>query len=196
MSYPPPGRHPAPGLVPVFVSVHAGGRSFIVFGEQKRRVAECDNDCQFWAWPGSYRVELQQTAHEAETSVRLRIRRGGSYELRVGDQEVRDGGLVIGILGSIAAAAGTVILVIAASEECSVEQSGATNSCNTPSAIYYGLGTLAVGAGMTAGGFVLFATNQTGFQFTSEPLLVPVTARVGPIPLPRGGLGLGATLSF
>jgi hypothetical protein len=197
MSYPPPGRHPARGLVPVFVSVRAGGRSFIVFGDQQRRIAECDDDCQFWAWPGAYRVRLNQSEHEPETSVRLRVRHGGSYELRVGDQEVRDGGLVLGVLGSVVAVVGTAVLLAGViSEECAASDSGDTDSCSTSPAVYYGLGTLAVGAAMTTAGFALYGTNQTGFQFRSEPMLVPITASVGPVPLPHGGLGLGATLSF
>jgi hypothetical protein len=62
--------------------------------------------------------------------------------------------------------------------------------------VYYGLVTLAVGAGAAAGGFVLFGTNQTGFHFSDEQPPNPITARVGPVPMPHGGVGLGATLSF
>jgi len=181
------------------VSVHAGGRSFVVLGDQKRQIAECDSDCQFWAWPGTYHVQVGQTEHESETSVRLRVRYRGSYELSVGDQEVRDGGLVLGVVGSVVAVVGTVMLFAGLlSEECTVADgtTGVSDNCGTPPAVYYGLGTLAVGAAMTTAGFALFGTNQTGFRFKSDPVLVPIKASIGPVPMPHGGLGLGATLSF
>src|SRR6185295_18817005 len=136
-------------VAPVFVSVRAGSRSFIVFGEEQRRIAECDNDCQFWAWPGTYRVRLKQTEHEPERSVRLRIRRSGSYELSVKDSATRDAGLVLGITGSAVALVGTLLLFAGALEVGCTESNGSTSthtdSCNTPPVVYYGLVTLAVG---------------------------------------------------
>jgi hypothetical protein len=198
VAYPPPGRHPARALVPVFLSVRAGGRSFIVFDEQQHRVAECDDDCQFWAWPVTYRVQLQRNGREPETSITLRVRHAGSYELSVGDQQVRDGGLALGVVGCVVSVVGVAMMFAGAlSEDCTSDASdGERDNCSTPSVVYYGLGTLAVGAGMSAAGFVLFGTNQTGFRFNSEPVLVPITASVGPVPLRHGGLCLGATLSF
>jgi hypothetical protein len=202
MSYPPPHqRHPSEQLAPVFVSVRAGSRSFVVFGDEQRRIAECDGDCEFWAWPGAYRVRLNQTEHEPETSVRLRIRHSGNYELSVGDSGTRDAGLALGIGGSALAVAGTVMLFAGALELDCANSPGGTNaadpgSCSTPPVVYYGLLTLGVGLGLGAGGFVLYAENQMGFGFKRELGLSPITARVGPVPMPHGGVGLGATLSF
>ncbi len=186
-------------FAPVFVSVSAGARSFIVFGDEQRRVAECDGDCQFWAWQGTYRVRLKKTEHEPETSVTLRLRYSGNYTLKLGDSATRDTGLALGILGSVVFVVGTFVTFIGALEfDCAGSDSGggSPSSCNTPSSVYYGLGTMAVGAGVSATGFVLFGTNGSGFHFSSEPVLLPMSARVGPVPLPGGGLGLGATLSF
>ncbi|HWZ87825.1 MAG TPA: hypothetical protein VNW92_03215, partial [Polyangiaceae bacterium] len=151
MSYPPPGRHGSRPLVPVFVRVAAGKRSFIVFGDKQRRIAECDDDCAFWAWPGTYRVRLTQTEREPETSVRLRIRRSGNYELVVGDSTVRDAGLLLGVTGSAIALVGTVMMFAGALELGCTQDDAATStqsdSCNTtPSVVYYGLVTFVVGA--------------------------------------------------
>jgi hypothetical protein len=49
---------------------------------------------------------------------------------------------------------------------------------------------------MTATGFMLYGTNHTGFRFASEPAPTRIQASVGPVPLPHGGLGVGARLSF
>ena len=68
--------------------------------------------------------------------------------------------------------------------------------CKLPSVVYYGLGTVAVGGGVSALGFVLFGANHTAFHYDREATLVPMAARIGPVPLPHGGLGLGASLSF
>ena len=200
MSYRPRGRHRSSAFAAVFVSVRAAGRSFIVFGDQQRRIAECDGDCQFWAWPGTYRVRLEKSEHEPESSVRLRIRHSGNYDLKVGNQEVRDGGLLLGVVGSVVSVVGTAILLAGGIEtECTrsdTSSGGSQPPCGTPSIVYYGLATLGVGAAMTATGFVLFGTNHTGFGFESEPAPNPITARVGPMPMPQGGLGLGAAITF
>jgi len=194
MSYPPPGRHPNPGLIPVYVRVSAGKRSFIVFGEGQRRIAECDEDCQFWAWPGSYRVRLTQTEHEPERSVRLRIRHSGNYLLKLGDSDARGAGLALGIVGSTVAAVGTIMWFVGtAFHDCTY---GSADHCDTPSIVYYGLGTFVAGAGIGAVGFVIFGNNGSGFHYLGEPAPLPVSARVGLVPLARGGLALGATLSF
>jgi len=184
--------------MPVYVHVSAGKRSFIVFGEAQRRIAECDEDCQFWAWPGTYRVRLTQTEHEPERSVRLRIRYGGNYLLKLGDSDARGAGLALGIVGSTIAAVGSIMwLAGSAFHECSYEDSaGSANHCETPSIVYYGLGTFVAGAGIGAVGFVIFGNNGSGFHYFSEPPPLAMSARVGLVPLSRGGLGLGATLSF
>jgi hypothetical protein len=198
MSYPPPGRHPDFGLPPVYVRVSAGKRSFVVFGEGQRRIAECDEDCQFWAWPGTYRVRLTQTEHEPERSVRLRIRYSGNYRLELGDSEARGAGLALGIVGSAIAAVGTVMWVAgSAYYNCnSAAAAGPVAHCDTPSNVYYGLGTFVAGAAVGAAGFVIFGNNGSGFHYFSQPALLPMSARVGLVPLSRGGMGLGATLSF
>lgn len=199
MSYPPPGRHPDAGLIPVYVRVSAGKRSFIVFGEGQRRVAECDEDCQFWAWPGTYRVRLTQTEQEPERSVRLRIRYSGNYLLRLGDSDARGAGLTLGIVGSTIAAVGSVMwLAGTALNECNSDTTtpNSAGHCGTPSIVYYGLGTFVAGAAIGAVGFVIFGNNGSGFHYFSQPALLPMSARVGLVPLARGGVGLGATLSF
>jgi len=184
----------------VFVSLRAHGRSFIVFDDDQRRVAECDDDCEFWAWPGSYRVQLQKNEHEHETSVRLRVRHSGSYTLDPGNEQAADGGLALGVVGSLVAVVGSAVMFAGElSYDCVSEDAadnGAGGNCKTPPSVYYGLTTLAVGAGMTTVGFVLYGGNHTGFHFESEPVPLRYTARFGPVPLPRGGLGLGATLAF
>lgn len=192
-------RHAAPSFAPVFVSVRAGTRSFIVFGDEQRRVAECDEDCQFWAWPGTYRVRLKKTEHEPETSVTLRVRYSGTYTLKVGDSATRDTGLALGVIGSVVFVVGTFVTFIGALQsDCAQSESadGPSSPCNTASSVYYGLGTMVAGAGLSATGFVLFGVNGTGFHYDRDSLLVPMSARVGPVPLPGGGLALGGTLSF
>jgi hypothetical protein len=183
--------------MPVYVRVSAGKRSFIVFGEAQRRIAECDEECQFWAWPGTYRVRLTQTEHEPERSVRLRIRYSGNYLLKLGDSDARGAGLTLGIVGSAIAAVGSIMWLAGTFHECSYTTSASSaDHCATPSIVYYGLGTFVAGAGIGAVGFVIFGNNGTGFHYFREPAPLAMSARVGLVPLSHSGLGLGATLSF
>jgi hypothetical protein len=94
-------------FVPVFVSLQANRRSLIVFGDDQRRIAECNDDCEFWAWPGAYRVRLQKNEHELESSVTLRVRHSGSYALEVGNKGAADGGLALGVVGTLVSVVGT-----------------------------------------------------------------------------------------
>jgi hypothetical protein len=139
-----------------------------------------------------------QDAH-AETSVTLHLRNPGSYSLKVGDVGTRNAGLALGITGSTVFVVGAFVALIGALElGCTYDDSSgvSSGSCGTPSSVYYGLAAMGVGAGVASLGFVLFGTNQTGFHYLPAPVPLPFSARVGPVPLAHGGLGLGVTGSF
>jgi hypothetical protein len=193
------GRHSLDVFAPIFVSVDAGERSFIVFGDEERRVAECDGQCQFWALPGTYRVRLVKDAHEEETSVSMHLRNPGSYHLKVGDAGTRNAGLALGITGSSVFVVGALVAFVGVLElGCTYDDATgvSSGSCSTPSSVYYGLAAMGVGAGVASLGFVLFGTNHTGFHYTPAPVPTPFSARLGPVPLAHGGVGLGLTGSF
>jgi hypothetical protein len=61
---------------------------------------------------------------------------------------------------------------------------------------YYGLATLAAGAGMTTVGSIMFAHNRVHFQHSEDPGPLETSARISVLPMPQGGLGLGATVAF
>jgi hypothetical protein len=89
-----------------------------------------------------------------------------------------------------------MLFIGALSYDCASDaNSTSPESCSTPSVVYYGLATFAAGAGMAATGFVLYGTNRTGFHFQTEPAPPRFTARVRPVPLPHGGVGLGTIFS-
>ena len=185
---------------PVFVGVHVPGRTFEVLGEADGLVASCQSDCGFWAYRGAYHVRVAPTLGQETKTQSLRISKPGDYALVFGDDGARDAGLVLGITGAAAFIVGTFVVVIEAVSniDCGADDgdaaTSATSPCKTPSSIYYGLATMGVGAGMAAGGFVLFSSNLTRFHYEGAPY--PVTTRVGAVPMPGGGLGLGTTISF
>ncbi|MEO7034055.1 MAG: hypothetical protein ABI548_09235 [Polyangiaceae bacterium] len=61
---------------------------------------------------------------------------------------------------------------------------------------YYGAATFLAGVGMTTAGWVLYVANRARFQRSELGPLQPASARLGLIPLPRAGLGFGATVAF
>jgi hypothetical protein len=61
---------------------------------------------------------------------------------------------------------------------------------------YYGLATLAAGAGMTTVGWIMFAHNRTHFQLSDDPEPLGASARISVLPMPHGGFGLGAVVAF
>jgi hypothetical protein len=188
-------RHGEYDLRPILVNVQINGRSFIVFNGEQRPIADCTEACQFWAWPGSYRVRLTADAAHLERSVRLRLRNPGSYLLELGDDDERNIGLALGITGSTAVFIGALMTFAGLLEEiCAGDDSGESGSCKTPPVVYYGLATMAGGTLLAVPGFVMFGSNITRFHYDAVPM--PISARVGPVPMPHGGLGLGATISF
>ncbi|MEP7052156.1 MAG: hypothetical protein ABJB12_17460 [Pseudomonadota bacterium] len=190
-------RAQAQYAAPVFVQVNAGAEAFTVSTPHARHataqtVAQCAQACGFWAWPGDYPVSVHLPGHDA--AVTLRVRGPGNYAFVPEDSGPHTAGLVLGIAGPVVTLIGALMVVSGAVQGC--DDANRTGPCRTPPISYYGAATFFAGAGMTAAGWVLYIHNRAHFQLSALGPPEPASARLGLIPLPRGGLGFGATLSF
>lgn len=165
---------PSAGMVRVHVT--AGEHPFLVyFGRGEEPIADCAAACEFWAWPGKYRVRVfQGEGPRNDSQLALRVGQAGRYELVPANGTAQNAGLVLGVSGPVIGIAGLVLTLLGA------------GAGDQPASLYVGLGGLGLGAGMTGVGWLLYAENRATFDFS---------ARVGPQPL-AGGLGFGATLTF
>ncbi|MEO8902943.1 MAG: hypothetical protein ABI488_12860, partial [Polyangiaceae bacterium] len=184
---------------PVFVRVSTGGPAFTVSVRQRRHVpaqqlAACEQACGFWAYPGKYVVRMDLP--EQDASVTLRVRGPGNYDFVPGNSAARSAGLVLGIVGPVAVTVGAVMVIAGAYNSRCDDAVDRPTSCNTPAISYYGAATFLAGVGMTTAGWVLYVANRPRFQLNELGPLQPASARLGLIPMPRGGLGFGATVAF
>ena len=182
---------------PVFVQLNAGGAFSVSAPHGKHApaqpIAECAQACGFWAYPGDYQVLVHQPDHDA--NVKLRVRGPGTYDFVAADSGARTSGLVLGIAGPVLTLVGTVMLLVGVYDSCG-DDSAPVHSCNTPPIFYYGAATFVAGAGMTTAGWIIYAHNRAHFELSELRPLQPASARLGLIPMPRGGLGFGATVAF
>lgn len=185
----------APGRGMVLAHVSAGEHSFeISFGRGKRPVADCWKECDFWAWPGKYRVLVRQgEGPEDDASVALNVRRSGRYAFVPAHGAAQNAGLILGVTGPVIGFVGAVLTAAGLFQTCSDPAPG--ESCDgKPTAFYVGLGVLAAGAGMTAAGWPLYLHNRAHFD-ESDSAPRP-SAHLAVVPLPHGGLGLGTSFAF
>jgi hypothetical protein len=184
-----------PGRGMVLAHVSAGQRPFVVFfGRGRHPIADCTGECDFWAWPGKYRVVVQQgEGPHDDARLALRVRRPGNYGFVPAHGGAQNAGLILGIAGPVIGFVGAVFTVAGLLRTCSAPPPG--ESCDQPTAFYVGLGALAVGGAMTAVGWPLYIHNRAHFDFRAQAAPQPA-ARLGVVPMPRGGLGLGATFAF
>ena len=192
--FPSPEVQPMqPGQGMMFVHVDAAERSFAVyFGRGEHPIADCTNECDFWAWPGKYRVQVRQGEARYDTTLALRIRRPGYYRFIPANGGAQNAGLILGVAGPVVGLVGLLFTTAGLLATCSDREPG--QDCDKPASLYIGLAGLAVGTGMTIPGWILYARNRAHFQLI-EPA-PPLAPRVGVIAMPHGGLGLGATLAF
>ncbi|MEO6600594.1 MAG: hypothetical protein ABIQ16_12010 [Polyangiaceae bacterium] len=184
---------PGPGMALTHVNV--GPRSFAVFfGRGAHPIADCERECEFWAWPGKYRVLVRngEGPHD-NASVPLRIRRSGSYAFVPAHGGAQNAGLILGVAGPVIGFVGAVFTAAGGFATCSAPPPG--EGCDKPTAFYIGLGALAVGSAMTAIGWPLYIHNRAHFLVRDAPTPRPVV-RWGVAPMPHGGLGLGAAFAF
>jgi hypothetical protein len=189
----------------VYVQLHAGERAYSVTTAGGSRhepnpvIANCDGDCGFWAWPGSYKLRFPASGDERAKTVNLRILAPGDYTLMPPDVAARNTGLTFGVAGSAVAGVGLILFIAGLFATPCEDDSKGNGKCAYSPAIYYGLGTLAVGGGIATSGWLVYAQNRAHFVHRS-PLAAAtaqsVAARVGLMPLPRGGFGLGAAVAF
>lgn len=160
---------PSRGMVRTHVGT--GGRAFSVyFGRGERPIADCDHDCDFWAWPGKYRVVVFQGEgpnHDARLA--LRIAGAGHYSFVPANGQTQNAGIVLGVAGPVLGLAGLVLSTVGVLGD------------DRRTALYVGLGGMAAGATMTGVGWWLYAENRARFELA---------------PPPPGALGLGAALRF
>jgi hypothetical protein len=182
----------------VFVQIRAGDRPFSVLTRNDgEAIAVCEGDCGFWAWPGNYSVRLGLDGAKKESSLSLRIRRPGLYNLVPANPAARNAGMALGLVGPVVGLVGALMAFAGVIDSGCAEATTQTHCDDGPAPIaYYGLATLAVGAGMTTVGWIVFAHNRVHFQLSDDPGPLATSARVSVQPMPQGGIGLGATLAF
>jgi hypothetical protein len=184
-----------PGQGMVLTHVSAGRHPFAVFfGRGRHPIADCAGECDFWAWPGKYRVVVRmgEGPHD-DASLALRVRRPGSHMFIPADGGAQNAGLVLGVTGPVIGFVGAVFTVAGLFATCSAPPPG--EGCNKPAAFYIGLGTLAAGGAMTAIGWPLYLHHRARFEFRDRSA-PQAAARFGLVPLRGSGLGLGATFAF
>jgi hypothetical protein len=203
-------RAQAQSFGPVFVQLHAGDGAYSVIATGGPRnapqpvIATCDGDCGFWAWPGPYKLHFAASGDEHAKNLNLRVRAPGDYTFVPANVGMRNTGLTLGIIGPTIAFVGLIVAVVALSQPSCDDDSGndgnPPRSCATPPGLYYGLETLAVGAGIGTLGWIMFAQNRPRVVYRplapAAATAPSMTARVGLVPLSRGGFGLGATVAF
>ena len=184
----------------IYVRIHAGERPFsVVARDDAEPIAVCDGDCGFWAWPGNYSVRLRLAGAATDSSLSLRLRKPGLYDLIPANKAARNTGIALGIAGPVVGFVGLLMTMVGLLEAGCSYDDGAQNGCHNagPKPIaYYGLATLAAGAGMTTVGWLMFAHNRAHFQLSDGRGPHGASARVTVLPLPQGGLGLGAVVAF
>jgi hypothetical protein len=190
------------------VRVHAGDGPFsVVTPNDGQPIAVCDGECGFWAWPGKYNVRLGLDGAPKDGNLSLRIRNPGRYELIPANPTGRNAGMALGLVGPVVSLVGLLFTFAGLLETGCTEATSQSNcSDSPPPVVYYGLATLAVGAGMTTAGWIVFAHNRTHFQLSDDPRSAKsgsdvggplgTSARVSVLPMPHGGLGLGAVVAF
>ena len=201
-----PERRPALEMQPmtsvgqglVYVQVHVGDRQFSVLTPKDvQPLAVCDGECGFWAWPGTYSVRFRLDGAAKDSRLTLRIRKPGRYELIPANQAGRNAGMALGLVGPVVSLVGLLFTFAGLLETgCTEDTSQSHCSDSPPPVVYYGLATLAVGAGMTTAGWLVFAHNRAHFQLSDDPGPLGPSARVSVLPMPHGGLGLGAVVAF
>lgn len=183
-----------PGLGMVRVHLRAGDRAFSVFfGKGRVPVAACSGPCEFWVWPGKYRVLVRDgEGPGADAQLALRVRRAGDYAFVPAHGAAQNTGLYLGVSGPVIGLAGLVFTAAGLLHSC--DRTGGAD-CDKPTSFYVGLGALGLGVGMTSAGWLLYAANRAHFAFT-PPAVRQSTPRVALISLPRGGVALGASFAF
>lgn len=181
----------------LYVQVHARDRPFsVVPRDGGQPLAVCEGECGFWAWPGKYNVRLRLDG-AADSNLSLRIRTPGRYELIPANPAGRNAGMALGLVGPVVSLVGLLMTFAGLLEtDCTEATSQSQCSDRPPPIAYYGLATLAVGAGMTTVGWLVFAHNSAHFQLSDDPGPLGTSARVSVLPMPHGGLGLGAVVGF
>ncbi len=183
---------------PVFVQVDAAGQGFTVSTPHARHVpaqtiAECQQACGFWAYPGTYEVRGQGPGPLERAT--LRVRGPGNYTFVPENSAARRAGLVLGIVGPVATVVGVFMVVAGAYNSCDDAALHPT-PCKTPAISYYGAATFVAGAGMTTAGWIMYIYNRPKFTLSAPVPWQPASAQLGLIPMPRGGLAFGATVTF
>ena len=176
------------------VRVDAEQRPFAVyFGNGTYPIAECAQSCEFFAWPGTYRIRVRRgDGPNDDATLALRLARPGNYSFVPAQGRLQNAGLLLGVSGPVIGVAGLALTLGGLLSHCDPPAPG--QSCETPSSLYVGLGAFAVGSAMTTIGWLLYGHHRAHFRYAEAP---PSKAgpRVGFVPT-RSGVYLGASLSF
>ena len=196
---PAPAGYPQPYLA--HVSIQAAPATALEVAPSDRSagvVASCTEYCDFWAVPGKYTLYALDHSSGERKRLSLRIKQSSRFELIAGDDEARDTGLVVGIVGSAAAVTGLVLTAVyLLSATC--EDSNCTTQTQRDAGMV-GLGLLLGGAILTPIGWTMYASNRTKLKRIDDRAYRAAETthqvRVGVVGVGLGGLGLGGAITF
>jgi hypothetical protein len=160
-------------------------------------VAACTTpECVLWLLPGRYTLRARNPKEGEEFDLSLRVDYASEFQLSPGDYQLRTAGALIGVAGPIAIIAGAIALFegIAETEcdECSTKNSGSTARAG-------GFVAILVGAIATPAGWVMYAENRPHLERVGGDSAMrprPAAYKLGLLPFPHGGWGLGGSVIF
>jgi hypothetical protein len=178
------------------VTVPDGAPFISVLDQCEQVVARCARSCDLWLVRGNYTVEVSD-GRDTLSSHDLELRHPTTLTVTPAKKGVAYLGMTMGFVGPVVSIAGLVWLVIvnAEAQQCANENGGPVKVRGDE--FVGSLLLFAGGAGMTAGGWILYARNRRpGFDEKSRASApLSSTLRVGAVPL-VGGVAVSATLTF
>jgi len=178
------------------VTVPEGAPLISVLNESEQVVAFCYRSCEFWLARGNYVVQVSD-GRDTLNSHDVELRHPTTLTVTPAKKNIAYLGMTMGIVGPLVSIAGFAWLVVdnAGAQQYANENGGPAKIRSDE--LVGSLLLLAGGAGMTAGGWILYARNRRpGFDeksFPSAPM--SSTLCVGAAPL-VGGVAVSATLTF
>lgn len=182
---PPAYMYASTYAVPVDVIGTEPGLSFTISDKDGRPIAECPGNCRLQLLPGRYKVFVHETENTLAGARNVDIQGPTTLRVDPDTREHRGAGLVMGIVGPILMIVGIAVLMSSACEhDCGP---GDKNYDDTQTASSAGILTFLGGAGMAAGGWVMYGTSF-------KPEIEVDTGARRAARATRGGLGRDAIL--
>jgi hypothetical protein len=176
------------------VTVPEGAPLISVLNQSEQVVAFCYRSCEFWLARGNYVVQVSD-GRDTLNSHDVELRHPTTLTVTPAKKNIAYLGMTMGIVGPLVSIAGFAwFVVVGAEAQQRANEDGGPVKVRSDERV----GSLLIltgGAGMAAGGWILYARNRRP-GFDEKPLATaPTSLRVGAAPL-VGGVAVSATLTF